>query len=106
MSRYPNLATRSFVVSSFGKTYHATGWKIGYCLAPRALTEEFRKVHQFTTFAVSTPMQHGLADYLVSNPEFYEQLSGFYQHKRDLFCDLLKQTRFTFAPAKSTFFPT
>ena len=104
LAGHDELWERSFVVSSFGKTYHATGWKIGYCLAPAALTTEFRRVHQFTTFAVSTPMQHALADYLVSNPAFYAQLPAFYQQKRDLFCRLLKGTRFRFAPARSTFF--
>jgi methionine aminotransferase len=108
--RHPSLAShdelwqRSFVTSSFGKTFHATGWKVGYCLAPAALTAEFRKVHQFTTFAVSTPMQHALADYLVANPAFYEELSAFYQQKRDLFCELLGDTRFRFHPSRSTFF--
>lgn len=104
LASHDELWQRSFVVSSFGKTYHATGWKIGYCLAPAALTAEFRKVHQFTTFAVSTPMQHALADYLVSNPAFYDSLPAFYQQKRDLFCRLLQDTRFRFAPARSTFF--
>ena len=111
-ARHPSLAShdelwpRSFVMCSFGKTFHATGWKVGYCLAPAALTAEFRKVHQFTTFAVSTPMQHGLADYLVANPAFYEDLSAFYQQKRDLFCELLADTRFRFRPSRSTFFQT
>lgn len=98
------LWSRSFVVSSFGKTYHATGWKVGYCIAPAALSVEFRKVHQFTTFAVSTPMQLGIADYLDANPGFHEQLAGFYEQKRDHFCALLRGSRFKFAPAKSTFF--
>lgn len=104
LASHDELWERSFVICSFGKTFHATGWKIGYCLAPRELSAEFRRVHQFTTFAVSTPMQHGIADYLVSNPGFYDNLSAFYQQKRDLFCDLLKNTRFRFAPARSTFF--
>jgi methionine aminotransferase len=104
LASHDELWERSLVISSFGKTFHATGWKIGYCLAPRELSAEFRRVHQFTTFAVSTPMQHGLADYLVSNPGFYESLSGFYQQKRDLFCELLSGTRFRFAPTRSTFF--
>jgi len=104
LAGHDELWQRSFVISSFGKTLHATGWKIGYCLAPRELSVEFRRVHQFTTFAVSTPMQHGIADYLASDPGFYDKLSAFYQHKRDLFCDLLKTTRFRFAPARSTFF--
>jgi methionine aminotransferase len=102
--RHEELWQRSFVISSFGKTYHATGWKIGYCMAPADLTTEFRKVHQFTTFAVSTPMQHAFADFLQSNPEFYEQLPAFYQQRRDHFCQQLESTRFRFAPAKSTFF--
>jgi len=101
---HDELWQRALVICSFGKTFHATGWKVGYCLARSELTQEFRKVHQFTTFAVSTPMQHGLADYLGSDPQFYEELSAFYQQKRDYFCDLLRQTRFRFAPARSTFF--
>ncbi len=102
--RNEELWERSFVVSSFGKTFHATGWKVGYCLAPKPLSVEFRKVHQFTTFAVSTPMQFALADILESQPAFYEQLSGFYQIKRDHFCALLGESRFRLLPTKSTFF--
>jgi methionine aminotransferase len=101
---HDELRERSFVISSFGKTLHATGWKLGYCVAPRQLTEEFRKIHQFTTFAVSTPMQLGIADYLAENPSWCEELSAFYQHKRDLFCSLLQDSRFDLAPARSTFF--
>jgi methionine aminotransferase len=104
LASHDELWPRSFVICSFGKTFHATGWKIGYCIAPSALSAEFRKVHQFTTFAVSTPMQHGIADFLTSNAQFYEELSDFYQHKRDYFCELLGETRFRFAPSKSTFF--
>ena len=104
LASHDELWERSFVVCSFGKTFHATGWKVGYCLAPEKLSAEFRKVHQFNTFAVSTPMQHALADYLVSTPAFYENLSAFYQQKRDLFCELLGGTRFRYTPAKSTFF--
>jgi methionine aminotransferase len=88
------LWERSFVVSSFGKTYHATGWKVGYCMAPAELSAEFRKVHQFTTFAVNTPVQHALADFLQGHPEFYQRLPAFYQQKRDLFCRLLEGSRF------------
>ena len=98
------LWERSFVVSSFGKTYHATGWKVGYCMAPAELTAEFRKVHQFTTFAVNTPVQHALADFLQSEPAFYQRLPDFYQQKRDLFCRLLEDSRFRLHPARSTFF--
>ncbi len=88
----PGLAARSFVVSSFGKTYHVTGWKIGYVAAPAALTAEFRKVHQFNVFTVSTPMQHGLARFM-ADPEPYTGLPAFYQRKRDLFLQGLQQTR-------------
>jgi methionine aminotransferase len=98
------LWQRSFIVSSFGKTYHATGWKVGYCMAPAALTAEFRKVHQFTTFAVNTPVQHALADFLQGNPAFHERLPAFYEEKRDLFCRLLGESRFRLHPARSTFF--
>lgn len=101
---HDELWERSFVISSFGKTYHATGWKVGYCMAPAELSTEFRKVHQFTTFAVNTPVQHALGDFLVSDPQFYEGLPAFYQQKRDLFCSLLGKSRFKLHPARSTFF--
>ena len=101
---HDELWERSFVISSFGKTYHATGWKVGYCMAPAELSAEFRKVHQFTTFAVNTPVQHAIADYLVSDPQFYEDLPAFYEQKRDLFCSLLSESRFRLHPARSTFF--
>ncbi len=101
---HDELWARTMVVSSFGKTFHATGWKIGYCIAPKYLTDEFRKVHQFATFSINTPMQFGIADFLSSNPEFYEQLPAFYQDKRDYFCGLLDGSRFKLRPAHSTFF--
>ena len=101
---HDELWERSLVVSSFGKTFHATGWKIGYVAAPPALTAEFRKVHQFTTFAVNTPAQFALADFLQSTPTFYETLSDFYQQKRDLFCELITPSRLRFRPSRSTFF--
>lgn len=104
LASHDELWERSIVVSSFGKTFHATGWKVGYCLAPADLTREFRKVHQFTTFAVSTPMQHGLADYLAVDSSFYAALPAFYQEKRDRFCRLLEPTRLRLKPARSTFF--
>jgi methionine aminotransferase len=104
LASHDELWERSMVICSFGKTFHATGWKLGYCAAPAYLTEEFRKVHQFTTFSVSTPMQYGVADFLASNPEFYENLPAFYQQKRDRFCELLTPSRFKFSPARSTFF--
>jgi len=101
---HDELWERSMVVSSFGKTFHATGWKLGYCAAPADLSAEFRKVHQFTTFSVSTPMQCGVADFLKDNLAFCENLPAFYQTKRDRFCDLLAESRFNFRPARSTFF--
>lgn len=102
--RHDELWSRSFVVSSFGKTYHATGWKVGYCIAPAALTEEFRKIHQFTCYAVVTPIQHALAEYMSKTPEHYAELPAFYEEKRDRFCALLRDSRFTYRPAKGTFF--
>lgn len=101
---HDELWERSLVVCSFGKTFHATGWKLGYCAAPAHLSAEFRKVHQFTTFSVSTPMQWGVADFLKSDPDFYIDLPAFYQRKRDLFCQLLEGSRFHLQPARSTFF--
>ncbi len=98
------LWQRSLVVCSFGKTFHATGWKVGYCIAPPQLTAEFRKVHQFATFSVNTPVQHALADFLTSDPDFYLGLSDFYRAKRDLFCRAMDGSRFRFRPARSTFF--
>ncbi len=101
---HDELWERSFVVSSFGKTFHATGWKVGYCIAPATLSAEFRRVHQFTTFTVVTPIQHALADFLEFAPDFHLDLSAFYQEKRDLFCRLLEGSRFRVHPARSTFF--
>ncbi len=101
---HDELWERTLVIASFGKTFHATGWKLGYCVAPAELSAEFRKVHQFTTFSVSTPTQHGVADFLQSDPDFYEKLPVFYQQKRDRFCSLLEGSRFRFQPARSTFF--
>ncbi len=101
---HDELWERTLVVVSFGKTFHATGWKLGYCIAPARLTEEFRKIHQFTVFAVSSPMQHGIADFLQSDPDFATALPDFYEAKRDRFCELLKGSRFRFVPSKSTFF--
>ena len=103
VARYPQLASRAMLVSSFGKTYHVTGWKVGYLAAPAALTQEFRKVHQFNVFTVNTPMQHGLAAYL-ANPAPYLDLPGFYQKKRDLFRTGLAETRFELLPCDGTYF--
>jgi methionine aminotransferase len=102
--RSPSLSSRSIVVSSFGKTYHATGWKIGYCVAPPDLMAEFRKVHQFVQFCVATPMQFALADFMASDPGHYEALPKFYEEKRDRFCELLEPSRFAFTPSAGTYF--
>jgi methionine aminotransferase len=102
--RHEELWQRSFVISSFGKTYHATGWKVGYCVAPPALTLEFRKIHQWTCYAVITPVQHAIADYMGQTPEHYTELPAFYEGKRDRFCELIKESRFNYRPAKGTFF--
>jgi len=99
----PELAERAFVISSFGKTYHATGWKIGYCCAPPALTRELRRVHQFVVFTVSAPMQHALAAYM-ADPQPYQQLPAFYQAKRDRLAQGLAQSRFRALPCQGTFF--
>ncbi len=99
----PELAARSMVVSSFGKTFHVTGWKVGYVAAPASLMAEFRKVHQFNVFTVNTPMQHGLARYL-ANPAPYLDLPAFYQRKRDLFRAGLAATRFELLPCEGTYF--
>jgi len=100
----PSLAERGFVVSSFGKTYHCTGWKVGYCVAPPALTSEFRKVHQFVQFAVATPLQAAFADFLTECPDHAGGLAAFYQRKRDHFGRLLAGTHFSFSPAAGTYF--
>ncbi|KQM75607.1 pyridoxal phosphate-dependent aminotransferase [Xylophilus sp. Leaf220] len=102
-SRFPGLAARAFVVSSFGKTFHVTGWKIGYVAAPMALTAEFRKVHQFNVFTVNTPMQQGIADYL-ADPQPYLQLPAFYRAKRDLFRAGLEGSRLRLLPSEGSYF--
>jgi len=100
---FPALAERVFITASFGKTFHNTGWKMGYCIAPKYLMEEFRKVHQFNVFCVNHPTQIGLAEYL-QTPSNYLELGNFYQKKRDLFLDLIKDSRFEFKPSKGTYF--
>jgi methionine aminotransferase len=102
-SSYEGLAARAFVVSSFGKTYHVTGWKVGTVAAPAELTTEFRKVHQFNVFTVNTPVQHGLARYM-KDPRPYLDLAAFYQRKRDLFRSGLAQTQFKMLPGEGTYF--
>lgn len=101
---HEELYQRAFVVSSFGKTYHVTGWKTGYVVAPAALSVELRKVHQYVSFCGVTPLQWALADFMAEHPEHVEQLPAFYQAKRDLFCDLLADSRFRFTRAAGTFF--
>jgi len=101
---HPELREKSFAVFSFGKTYHATGWKIGYCVAPRDLTIEFRKIHQFNVFTTVTPMQWALADFVHQAPENYLGLSGFYQEKRDFFSEQMADSRFRFLPSTGTYF--
>lgn len=100
---FPSLAERTFITASFGKTFHNTGWKVGYCIAPAFLTEEFRKVHQFNVFSVNHPTQVALAEYL-KNPNHYLELGSFYQQKRDLFLSLIKDSRFDFKPSAGTYF--
>ena len=100
----PELRERSFAVFSFGKTYHATGWKIGYCVAPADLTVEFRKVHQYNVFTTVTPMQWALADFVREAPENYRELSAFYEVKRDYFRERMEPSRFSFLPSAGTYF--
>lgn len=104
MCRYPDLYERSFVVSSFGKTYHVTGWKVGYCVAPPDLSAEFRRIHQFVNFTVNTPVQLGLADFLQTHPEHHLQLPDFYQRKRDYFLTQLQGSKFTWQASAGTYF--
>jgi methionine aminotransferase len=103
MLRYPQLLERSFVISSFGKTYHATGWKVGYCIAPRELTVEYRKIHQFNTFTTSTPMQYALARYMEQR-EHYLGLPDFYQAKRDHLRAAMAASRFRALDCSGTYF--
>lgn len=102
--RHAELAGRSFVVSSFGKTYHCTGWKVGYCIAPGALSAEFRKVHQYLTFCTFGPAQWAFAEVLANDPQHYLDLPAFYQAKRDRFRELLAPTRFTLLPVGGAYF--
>lgn len=102
-AQFDGLAARTFIVSSFGKTYHVTGWKVGTVAAPAALSAEFRKVHQFNVFTVNTPVQHGLARYM-ADPKPYLELPDFYQRKRDLFREGLAQTQFRLLPGEGTYF--
>ncbi|KRP65036.1 pyridoxal phosphate-dependent aminotransferase [Pseudomonas orientalis] len=101
---HEELYSRAFVVSSFGKTYHVTGWKTGYVVAPPALTAELRKVHQYVSFCGVTPLQYALADFMAGHPQHVDALPAFYQAKRDLFCQLLAPSRFSFRPSAGTYF--
>lgn len=101
---HEELYQRSCVVSSFGKTYHVTGWKTGYMVAPAKLTAELRKVHQYVSFCAVTPMQHALADFMQAQPQYVDQLPAFYQQKRDQLCQALQHSRFRFTPSASTYF--
>ncbi|MCZ4243853.1 methionine aminotransferase [Pedobacter punctiformis] len=100
---YPELKERSFVVASFGKLLHTTGWKLGYCLAPAKLTAEFRKVHQFNVFSVNSPMQHAIANY-INQPDNYTGIAQFFQQKRDYFRSLLAESRFKLLPCNGSYF--
>ena len=101
---HPELYARSCVVSSFGKTYHVTGWKTGYIVAPKPLMVEIRKVHQFVSFCGVTPIQYALADFMQAHPEHVDELPSFYQQKRDKLCNLLQNSRFKLTPTSSTYF--
>ena len=103
MARHPELAARAFVIGSFGKTYHVTGWKIGYAVAPAALTAEFRKVHQYVTFSTITPVQHAIAEFLAARTGL-DELPNFFQRKRDLFLRLMEDSRFTPLPCRGSYF--
>jgi len=102
--KYEELYKRSFIVSSFGKTYHVTGWKIGYCIAPKHLTAEMRKVHQYLNFCTTAPLQYALVDIMRAQPEHYLQLPDFYQQKRDLFNELMAESRFFGKAAAGSYF--
>ncbi|MDX1315421.1 MAG: aminotransferase class I/II-fold pyridoxal phosphate-dependent enzyme, partial [Eudoraea sp.] len=103
VSRFPDLASRSLVCSSFGKTFHVTGWKMGYCAAPEYLMKEFQKIHEFAVFCVNHPLQYALTNYL-RNPDHYLGLGKFFEEKRDLFLKGIESSRFTFTPTQGTYF--
>jgi methionine aminotransferase len=105
LAQFPELKERTFITASFGKLFHITGWKVGYCAAPENLMTEFRKIHQFQVFSVNTPIQFALNEYM-KNEESYLQLPSFFQKKRDLFASLLKDSRFTLLPCKGSYFQT
>lgn len=102
--RYPDLAERAFCVSSFGKTYHVTGWRIGYCVAEEKMMSEFLRIHQFINFSTNTPLQHAIADFLRDCPRHHRDLACFYQKKRDLFIEMMNSSRFRLLPSAGTYF--
>ena len=102
-ARYEGLRDRSFITGSFGKTFHVTGWKMGFCLAPKHLMKEFYKVHQYVVYCVNHPVQDAIAHY-IQEPHRYQELGAFYQRKRDLFLNLIKDSKFTFTPAHGSYF--
>lgn len=102
--RYPDLAAKSFVVSSFGKTYHTTGWRVGYCIAPSSMMREFLRIHQFINFSTQAPMQYAIADFLRECPQHHHELGAFYQRKRDLFLELMTTSQFKLIPSGGTYF--
>ncbi|RVU00614.1 aminotransferase class I/II-fold pyridoxal phosphate-dependent enzyme [Mucilaginibacter limnophilus] len=103
IARYPELRDRSFIVASFGKPLHATGWKIGYCIAPEYMTKEFRKIHQYQVFSVNTPMQYGITEF-IKNEQYFTDLASFFQQKRDHFRQGLEETRFKMLPCYGSYF--
>ena len=102
--RYPDLAAKTFAISSFGKTYHVTGWRLGYCIAPRVMMDEFLRIHQFINFSTNAPMQYAIADFLRDCPQHHHELGGFYQEKRDLFYELMAPSRFKLMRSTGTYF--
>ncbi len=104
LASHDDLWSRSFVISSFGKTFHATGWKIGYCIAPKKLTDEMRLIHQWSCYSVVTPIQLAIAKFMHTYPEYIDTLCNFYESKRDLFCSLLKESNFDFRPSAGSFY--
>ena len=104
MQAHPQLRERAVAVSSFGKTYHMTGWKVGYCVAPAPISAEIRKVHQYLTFSVNTPAQLALADMLRAEPEHYLALPDFYRQKRDILVNALNESRLEILPCEGTYF--
>lgn len=104
LAKYPNLRDKTLIVSSFGKTFHATGWKVGYCVGPESMMKEFRKIHQFVTFSTSTPFQAAIATYMKENRAKIDDLGGFYQEKRDFFLKIMENTKFQPLKTSGTYF--